>query len=131
MGLGTVRPFREFEDRVFRHRADLVRLLKALAADGKRVLGYGASTKGNVTLQFCGVTEKELPAIAEVNTEKFGRVTPGTHIPIVSEAEAKAMNPDYFLVLPWHFKENILQREQAFVARGGKFIFPFPEIEII
>ncbi|MGZ3274237.1 MAG: class I SAM-dependent methyltransferase [Caulobacteraceae bacterium] len=131
MGLGTVRPFREFEDRVFRHRDDLMRLLQALEADGKRVLGYGASTKGNVLLQFCGVTTKELAAIAEVNTEKFGRVTPGTHIPIVSEAEAKAMNPDYFLVLPWHFKEGILQREQAFIAQGGKFIFPFPEIEII
>jgi hypothetical protein len=131
MGLGTVRPFREFEDRVFRHKADLVRLLKALAADGKKVLGYGASTKGNVTLQFCGVTTDEIPAIADVNPEKFGRVTPGTHIPIVSEAEAKAMGPDYFLVLPWHFKEGILQREQDYIARGGKFIFPFPEIEII
>jgi hypothetical protein len=131
MGLGTVRPFREFEDRVFRHREDLMRLLQALEADGKKVLGYGASTKGNVALQFCGVTTKELAAIAEVNAEKFGRVTPGTHIPIVSEAEAKAMKPDYFLVLPWHFKEGILQREQAYIAGGGKFIFPFPEIEII
>lgn len=131
MGLGTVRPFREFEDRVFRHRADLVRLLHALAHDGKSVLGYGASTKGNVTLQFCGVTTKEVAAIAEINTEKFGRETPGTHIPIVSEAEAKAMKPDYFLVLPWHFKEGILQREQEYIAQGGKFIFPFPEIEII
>jgi hypothetical protein len=131
MGLGTVRPFREFEDRVFRHRADLVRLLKALAADGKTVLGYGASTKGNVTLQFCGLTTDEIPAIAEINPEKYGRVTPGTHIPIVSEAEAKAMAPDYFLVLPWHFKDGILQREQAYIAGGGKFVFPFPEIEII
>ena len=131
MGLNTVRPFREFEDRVFRHKADLVRLLRALAADGKKVFGYGASTKGNVTLQFCGITEKELPVIAEVNVEKFGSFTPGTRIPIVSEAEARAMEPDYFLVLPWHFKEGILQREQEYIARGGKFIFPFPEIEII
>jgi hypothetical protein len=131
MGLNTVRPFREFEDRVFRHRADLMRLLKALAADNKKVFGYGASTKGNVTLQFCGVTAAEMPAIAEVNPEKFGRVTPGTRIPIISEAEARAMKPDYFLVLPWHFKEGILQREQEYIASGGKFIFPFPEIEII
>lgn len=131
MGLNTVRPFREFEDRVFRHKADLVRLLQALAADGKKVLGYGASTKGNVTLQFCGITENEVSAIAEVNPEKYGRVTPGTRIPIVSEAEAKAMNPDYFLVLPWHFKDGILQREQEYIAGGGKFIFPFPEIEIV
>lgn len=131
MGLGTVRPFREFEDRVFRHRADLIRLLKALAADGKKVLGYGASTKGNVTLQFCGVTTNEVSAIADVNPEKYGKQTPGTHIPIVSEVDAKAMEPDYFLVLPWHFKDGILHREQDYIARGGKFIFPFPEIEII
>ena len=131
MGLGTVRPFRDFEDRVFRHRADLVRLLKALAADGKKVFGYGASTKGNVTLQFCGITEAELPVIAEVNPEKFGRFTPGTRIPIVSEAEARSMKPDYFLVLPWHFKEGILDREKEYMNFGGKFIFPFPEIEII
>ena len=131
MGMNTVRPFREFEDRVFRHKADLVRLLKALAADGKKVLGYGASTKGNVTLQFCGITQNEVQAIAEVNPDKFGRVTPGTHIPIISEAEAKAMEPDYFLVLPWHFKEGILAREQEWKNNGGNFIFPFPEIEII
>lgn len=131
MGLSTVRPFREFEDRVFRHKSDLIRLLKTLAADGKKVLGYGASTKGNVTLQFCGVTTAEVAAIAEVNTEKYGCETPGTRIPIISEAEAKAMKPDYFLVLPWHFKEGILQREQQYISEGGKLIFPFPEIEIV
>ncbi len=131
MGLDTVRPFREFEDRVFRHRTDLMRLLKGLAADGKKVFGYGGSTKGNVTLQFCGVTTAEMPVIAEVNPEKFGCETPGTRIPIISEAEARAMKPDYFLVLPWHFKENILLREQEFINKGGKFIFPFPEIEIV
>lgn len=131
MGLSTPRPYRDFEERVFRHREDLSRLIKSLVADGKRVLGYGASTKGNVVLQFCGLTAAEIPAIAEVNEEKFGRVTPGTHIPIISEAEARAMNPDYFLVLPWHFKEGILRREKEFLANGGKFIFPFPEIEIV
>lgn len=131
MGLNTPKPYRDFEERVFRHREDLTRLIKALNDDGKKVLGYGASTKGNVVLQFCGLTSKEIPAIAEVNTEKFGRVTPGSHIPIISEAEAKAMNPDYFLVLPWHFKEGILRREKEYLASGGRFIFPFPEIEII
>lgn len=131
MGLGTPRPFRDFEERVYRHRDDLVRLLRNLVADGKKILGYGASTKGNVLLQFCGLSAKEIPAIAEVNTEKFGRVTPGTHIPIISEPEARAMKPDYFLVLPWHFKDGILRREKEYLAGGGKFIFPFPEIEIV
>lgn len=131
MGLHTPAPYRDFEERVYRHRADLTRLLQGLVADGKRVLGYGASTKGNVVLQFCGLSEKEITAIAEVNPDKFGSYTPGTHIPIISEEEARAMQPDYFLVLPWHFKEAILAREQEFIARGGKMIFPFPEIEII
>jgi hypothetical protein len=131
MGINTPRPYREFEERVYRHRDDLVRLIRALVADGKKVLGYGASTKGNVVLQFCGITANDIPAIAEVNAEKFGHVTPGTHIPIVSEAEARAMNPDYFLVLPWHFKDGILRREKEYLASGGKFIFPFPEIEIV
>ena len=131
LGLHTPRPYRDFEERVFRHRDDLTRLIRALNSDGKTVLGYGASTKGNVMLQFCGFTSKDIPAIAEVNEEKFGRVTPGTHIPIISEAEARGMMPDYFLVLPWHFKEGIIQRERDFLLGGGKFIFPFPEIEII
>ena len=131
MGLATPAPYREFEDRVFRHRDDLTRLIRALNDDGKKVLGYGASTKGNVTLQFCGFTAKDIPAIADVNPDKFGCVTPGSHIPIVSESDAKAMNPDYFLVLPWHFKDGILRREKEYLSRGGKFIFPFPEVEIV
>lgn len=131
MGLNTPKPYRDFEERVFRHREDLIRLIKALRADGKTVLGYGASTKGNVVLQFCGFGPDDIPAIADVNPEKFGRVTPGTHIPIISEADAKKMNPDYYLVLPWHFKEGILRREREYLNSGGKFIFPFPEIEII
>ena len=131
MGLNTPKPYRDFEERVFRHRTDLIRLLDGLVADGKRVLGYGASTKGNVLLQFCGITEKHLAAIAEVNPDKFGAFTPGTRIPIVSEADARAMKPDYFLVLPWHFKDGILKREQEFLNQGGKMIFPFPEIEIV
>ncbi|MDB5974303.1 MAG: putative S-adenosyl-dependent methyltransferase [Nevskia sp.] len=131
MGLNTPRPYRDFEERVFRHRDDLIRLIQALNADGKKILGYGASTKGNVTLQFCGLSAKDIPAIAEVNPDKFGCVTPGSHIPIISEEEARAMKPDYFLVLPWHFKEGILRREKEFLNQGGKFIFPFPEIEII
>lgn len=131
MGLTTPRIFRDFEERVFRHREDLVRLVRSLRADGKRIVGYGASTKGNVTLQFCGFTSDDIEAVAEVNPDKYGCWTPGTLIPIVSEAEARAMKPDYYLVLPWHFKEGILRREREFLADGGKMIFPFPEIEII
>lgn len=131
MKLDTLEPYSEFAIRVFRHRKNLSDLIKALVLDGKKVLGYGASTKGNVLLQFCGLTEKEIPFIAEVNDEKFGSYTPGTKIPIISEKQARAMNPDYFLVLPWHFKESIIAKEEEFLLKGGKFIFPLPEIEII
>jgi hypothetical protein len=131
MGLDTPRPYREFEENVFKHRKNLVSLIESIVGDGKKVFGYGASTKGNVLLQFCGLTSKHLPCIADVNEQKFGSFTPGTHIPIISEKEAHAMKPDYFLVLPWHFKHNILEREKDYLARGGKFIFPLPEIEIV
>ena len=72
-----------------------------------------------------------LPCIAEVNPEKFGHVTPGTHIPIISEAEARAQRPDYFLVFPWHFRAGIVRREAAFLAGGGRLIFPLPNLEIV
>ncbi len=131
MALDTPKPYRDFEERVFRHRQDLMRLIRDLNADGKKVLGYGASTKGNVTLQFCGFSADDIPVIADINPDKLGSITPGTHIPIVSESQARAMNPDYFLVLPWHFKDGIVRREKEFLRRGGKLIFPFPEIEIV
>ena len=131
MGLETPKPYRDFEEKVYRHRENLKGLIKALVLDGKKVVGYGASTKGNVLLQFCGFGPKYIPYIAEVNEEKFGSFTPGTKIPIISEKDANKLKPDYFIVLPWHFKHNILEREQDFLTRGGKFIFPLPEIEII
>ncbi len=131
MGLTTLNPYLDFEEKVYRHRDDLVRLIRALNADGKTILGYGASTKGNVMLQFCGFTSKDILAIAEVNEDKFGCYCPGTGIPIISEEDARDMKPDYFIVLPWHFKHGIVEREKKFLEDGGKMIFPFPEIEII
>lgn len=131
MGLDTPRPYRDFEERVFKHRKHLTGLIDAILSDGKKILGYGASTKGNVLLQFCGLNAKKIPFIADVNEQKYGCFTPGTNIPIISEKEAHAMKPDYFLVLPWHFKHTILEREKEYIANGGKFIFPLPEIEIL
>jgi hypothetical protein len=131
IGLHTPKPFRDFEERVFQHRRSLTTLIKSLNAAGKKVFGYGASTKGNVILQFCGLTAEDIPCIADVNPDKFGCVTPGSHIPIVSEQEARARKPDYFLVLPWHFKAGILEREAEFLAGDGHLIFPMPEIEIV
>ncbi len=114
-----------------KHKLELLELLTDLNKQGKKVFGYGASTKGNVLLQYCGLTVNDIPCIADVNEYKFGRVTPGTAIPIVSEEDAKKLKPDYFLVLPWHFKDNILSREKDYMVSGGKLIFPLPKIEIL
>ena len=131
MRLDRPMPYQRFETRVKQHKRDLMELLNALVKDGQVILGYGASTKGNVMLQYCGITTKHIKAIADVNPDKFGCFTPGTHIPIISEKEAKAMNPDYFFVFPWHFRNGIIQREKEWMKNGGKFIFPLPEIEIV
>lgn len=129
-GLG-LDAFADFRARIEQHRAELLTTLRDLRDRGQRVIGYGASTKGNVILQYCGITRDLLPCIAEVNEEKFGCVTPGSHIPIVSEAEARAMRPDCFLVLPWHFKEGIVKREAEFLRAGGRLLFPLPNIEFV
>jgi len=129
--LDTPEPFRNFERDVFSHRNDLKALITALVESGKTVMGLGASTKGNVLLQLCGIGPESVTCIGEVNEEKYGHVTPGTRIPIVPDAEVRAANPDYLLVLPWHFREGIVAREEEYLAGGGKLIFPLPEIEIV
>ncbi len=130
-GLTNIAQHRAFEAAVDKHRAELVHVLRTMKSENRTVIGYGASTKGNVLLQHCAITRELLPAIAEVNKDKFGCFTPGTNIPIISESAAHAMKPDYLLVLPWHFRENILQRESAFLDRGGKMIFPLPIVQIV
>jgi SAM-dependent methyltransferase len=123
--------FAEFVNRIEASRCGLLNLLNGLKVNGQKVLGYGASTKGNVILQYCGITPELIPAIMEVNESKFGCFTPGTKIPIISETEGHAMNPDYLLVLPWHFAANIMERESGFRARGGKLIFPLPGLVVV
>jgi NDP-4-keto-2,6-dideoxyhexose 3-C-methyltransferase len=129
--LDTPAPYEAFRRRVFAHREELLAFLGRTRAAGKTVLGYGASTKGNVILQFCKLTAADIPCIAEVNSDKFGCITPGTHIPIVSEADAKARKPDYFMVLPWHFEDNIVEREASYLAGGGKLFFPLPALHTV
>ena len=106
-------------------------MLLTLKKQNKKILGYGASTKGNVLLQYCNINSKLLDYISEVNKFKFNKYTPGSNIKIISEKEAKLKKPDYMLVLPWHFKDHILRREQHFLKSGGKLIFPLPDIEIV
>jgi hypothetical protein len=131
LGLETLAPYEQFSEGAGRHREALRALLLALKDEGKKVFGMGASTKGNVILQYCGIDAELLPCVAEVNEDKFGCFTPGTEIPIVSEAEASASNPDVYLVLPWHFRRNILARSAPLFARGAKLLFPLPEIDLV
>jgi hypothetical protein len=129
--LDTLKPYHDFVKNVYQHKEELCKLINKIHQSGKKIFGYGASTKGNVLLQYCGLTTNEIPYIAEVNEDKFDSFTPFTHIPIISEKEARAMNPDYFLVLPWHFRKGILEKELTFLGSRGKFIFPLPKIEIV
>ncbi len=126
-----INTYKDFSKNIINHKRELLSLLDSLIEKGKKVIGYGASTKGNVMIQYCGITSKQIPFIAEVNKDKFGCFTPGSNIPIISESEAMEMKPDYLLVFPWHFKNNILQREKVFLQNGGKIIFPLPDIEIV
>lgn len=129
--LDTDKPYRNFQGRINAHRDELSALLKKLTAEGRQIHIYGASTKGNTILQWCGIDRSTITVAAERNPDKFGARTLGTDIPIVSEAESRAMKPDYYLVLPWHFKEEFLQREAEMLRQGIRFIFPLPTIEIV
>ena len=126
-----IKKHKQFFKECQNHKILLKELLVTLKKQNKKILGYGASTKGNVLLQYCNIDSKLLNYISEVNRFKFNKYTPGSNIKIISEKEAKLKNPDYLLVLPWHFKDHIVKREQIFLKNGGKLIFPLPDIEII
>jgi len=127
-GLATLQPYREFAEQIRLVKDDLLKFLHKAKQDNKTVMGLGASTKGNVILQYCGITEQDLPFIGDVNTDKFGCYTPGTMIPIVPESEVLEKNPDYLLVLPWHFKDFFLSCNHL---RGRNLVFPLPKLEIV
>ena len=129
--LDTDKPYKHFQDRINVHREELLSLLKKLKKDGKRIHIYGASTKGNTILQWCGIDNRLIDVAAERNPDKYGARTLGTDIPIVSEADSRAMNPDYYLVLPWHFKDEFVVREKETLERGIGLIFPLPTVEIV
>tara|TARA_X000000950_G_C13915818_1_gene660963 strand:- start:4981 stop:6210 length:1230 start_codon:yes stop_codon:yes gene_type:complete len=124
-------PWKDFEKNVERHKLDLINLLTELKNAGKKVVGYGASTKGNVILQYCDIGPDLLPVIGDITPSKDGAYTPGSKIPIISMEKLKAMKPDYYLVLPWGFRSDIILREKETIANGAKFIFPLPFVEII
>jgi SAM-dependent methyltransferase len=131
MELDTQTPYKRFKENIERNKNDLLFFINQERAKGKIVLVYGASTKGNVLLQYCELNEQIIPYAAERNPRKWGTKTLGSNIPIVSEEDARAMNPDYFLVLPYHFLDEMLIRERDFIERGGKFIVPVPNVKLV
>jgi hypothetical protein len=130
-GLSTNKPYDDFRERIYEFKLKIRQLLDKLHKEKSLIIGYGASTKGNVLLQFAGITSRDIPYIGEVNEDKFGSYTPGTLIPIISEEEAREMNPDYFFVFPWHFKEFILNKEKLNKDKKVSLLLPLPSIEII
>jgi len=128
MGLDTTEAFDSFKVRVEEARIALMNFLNEAKTSGKRVCGLGASTKGNVLLQYYGIDSNLVESIGEVNSDKFGSFTPGTLIPLVSEAELLKSNPDYLLVLPWHFRAFF---ESLPAMKGRTLVYPLPKFEIV
>ncbi len=98
---------------------------------GKIIHIYGASTKGNIILQYCKLDNNFIEFAADRNKDKIGKKTAGTNIKIISEKMSRKMKPDFYLVMPWHFKAEFIKREKTFLRKGGKFIFPLPKVTVI
>ncbi|QBR71731.1 class I SAM-dependent methyltransferase [Beijerinckiaceae bacterium] len=131
MELDTDRPYKEFQTRIDRLKEELNSLLFKIRARGERIHIYGASTKGNVLLQWYAINRVLVDCAADRNPQKVGSKTLGTDIPIISEEDSRKAKPDYYLVLPWHFKREFLERERETIFAGTKMIFPLPEIKVV
>jgi hypothetical protein len=131
LGLNEKKVYEEFVQRIEKIKAQLVDFIKKQKQEGKKVYAYGASTKGNTLLQFCGLDHTLIAGAAERNPDKWGKKTVGTLIPIVSEEDARKAQPTHFLVLPWHFISEFKTREQEYLKNGGTFIVPMPDFKII
>jgi hypothetical protein len=131
LGLNSDAPYKEFAFWVKRLKDDVVEFVRDRSRAGKSIYVYGASTKGNTSLQYWGLDHSVITAAAERNPDKWGRVTVGSRIPIVSEDQARAQRPDYFLILPWHFIEEFQAREQEYLLSGGRFLVPLPRFSLI
>lgn len=127
-GLSNLKPYHAFYRRSMENRRSLQDFVNQVNSDGKRIFGIGASTKGNVILQFCGFNARKIPVIGDVNADKYGALTPGTWIPIEEEKKVISSNPDYMLVLPWHFKDFFVKIP---IFRERNLVFPLPSLEII
>ncbi|MEI6300030.1 MAG: class I SAM-dependent methyltransferase [Betaproteobacteria bacterium] len=127
-GMETLAPFEAFARRAENTKRDLIAFIKTAREEGKTVAALGASTKGNVLLQYCGFTANDIAFVGEVNAEKFDCFTPGSWIPIIPEAEVLARKPDYVVVLPWHFRRFFIENRKF---SGMSLVFPLPKLEVI
>jgi hypothetical protein len=129
--ISNIDVWKNFQNNIEALKQQTVNFIKEEKAKGKKICGYGASTKGNTLLQWFGLDNTLIDAVAERSPYKFGLKTIGTNIPILPEEEVRMMKPDYMLVLPWHFINEFIQRENEYLSNGGKFIVPCPKFEII
>jgi hypothetical protein len=126
--LNELAPYRDFAERVIKARSELLSFITSAQKNGKIIAALGASTKGNVLLQYCGLTSKEINFVGEINRDKFECYTPGTWIPIISEDELIYKKPDYLIVLPWHLKHFFVKNKKF---KNMNLIFPLPKFEIV
>jgi hypothetical protein len=129
--LDSVKTWEEFFNDINILKDKTVSFIKEEKAKGKKIWGYGASTKGNTLLQYFGLDNTLIDGIAERSFYKWGLKTVGTNIPIYSEDDMRKSNPDYLFILPWHFINEFVNRENDYLKKGGKFIIPCPKFEII
>jgi hypothetical protein len=128
--LEKVITYKNFEKKIKKLKVKLSNFITFNQSKGKSFHCYGASTKGNVLLQYFNISNKQIKCVADRNPLKYGKYTPGTKIKIVSERESRAEKPNYYLVLPWHFKKEIIDREKKTIKGGSRFIFPLPKFSI-
>jgi SAM-dependent methyltransferase len=131
VGLDDPQTYQKFLERIESNKRDVVDFVQHVANQGKTVWVYGASTKGNVVLQYYGLDRNLISGASERSPEKWGKRTIGTGIDIYSEQDARAAKPDYFLVLPYAFINEFKKRESAWYEAGGRFIVPFPEFKVV
>ncbi len=126
--LNELKIYNTFYKNILQSRDDLKKFIKEKKNNNEKIFGIGASTKGNVILQFCDFSPNDIESIGEINKEKFGSMTPGTNIPIISEKEVLESDCKYLLILPWHFKNFFLNSKNF---KNKTLIFPLPKLEII
>ncbi len=130
-GLYSLERFTDFQHAAQDIRDRLVSLVRNFRDEGKTVVAYGAPAKGNTLLNFCGFTARDLKYVTDTTPYKIGKLTPGTHIPVVSPEILKTETPDYILLLAWNYRDFILEKEKGLRERGAKFIIPVPKVEIV